>query len=120
MAPLIDIVFQLLIFFMLTSAFTTPSIKLNLPKAVVSDQKELEKIVVSIDKTADIFLNQEKVPLPELKFRLETKLKTDAKKSIYLRGDEDMPYRLFVQVMDLARQAGARQINIAHEKGEKQ
>ncbi len=118
MAPLIDIVFQLLIFFMLTAAFTPPAMKLNLPRAVVSDPKEPQKIVVSVDKTANVFLNHERVPLSDLKFRLQTALSANPEKSIHIRGDEEMPYRLFINVMDLARQAGARQINIAHEGSE--
>lgn len=115
MAPLIDIVFQLLIFFMLSSSFLNPSLKLNLPKAQVHDQREMESIVVSVDRTGNIFVNNFRTSLPELKPHLEAKLASDSKRSVHLRGDEAMPYRLFVQIMDLARQAGARQINIVHE-----
>lgn len=115
MAPLIDVVFQLLIFFMLTSSFSNPALKLNLPKAVVQDQKETERIVVSVDKSGNIFVNATKTELNEFKTQLERKLVSDSKKSIHFRGDEEAPYKIFVEVMDLARQAGARQINIVHE-----
>ena len=118
MAPLIDVVFQLLIFFMLTSSFSNPALKLNLPKAVLQDQKEPERIVISIERTGTIFVNTSKIPIAELKPHLESKFRSNSKKSVHLRGDEEMPYRLFVQVMDMARQAGARQINIVHEAEE--
>lgn len=115
MAPLIDIVFQLLIFFMLSSSFLNPSLKLNLPKAVEHDQREPEHLIVSLDKEGSIFVNTLKTNKEDLKTALEVKLKNDHKKSVHVRGDKDMPYKYFVEVVDIARQAGARQINIVHE-----
>ena len=115
LAPLIDVVFQLLIFFMLSSSFLTPALKLRLPTAVTQDQREKERIIVSIDKTGNIFLNSSRVSLVDFRSQLQAKLASDPNKSIHLRGDREISYRLFVEVMDLARQAGARQINIVHE-----
>lgn len=115
MAPLIDIVFQLLIFFMLSSSFLNPSLKLNLPRAVQQDQKEAEHVVVSVDKDGLVYVNTLKTSKSELQTALKSKLAKDSKKSVHLRGDKDMPYKYFVEVMDIARQAGAKQINIVHE-----
>lgn len=115
MAPLIDIVFQLLIFFMLSSSFVSPALKLNLPKAVKQDPMESEHIVVSIDKIGNTFVNTISVSLTDLKTRLESLLEKDFKKAIHVKGDQEMPYKFFVEVMDTARQAGARQINVVHE-----
>lgn len=115
MTPMIDIVFQLLIFFMLSSSFLTPSMKLTLPKAVQADKQEAQQIIVSMDKAGSIYLNTRKIDKESLKTQLADSLSKDSKKSVHLRGDADMPYKLFVEVMDLARQAGAQQINIVHE-----
>jgi biopolymer transport protein ExbD len=115
MTPMIDIVFQLLIFFMLSSSFLNPSLKLTLPKAVQQDKREPEKIVLSMDKTGGTFINTQKVEKNQLKSQLETRFAGDSKKAVHLRGDAEMPYKLFVEVMDIARQAGAQQINIVHE-----
>lgn len=119
MAPLIDIVFQLLIFFMLSSSFMSPALKLNLPQAVKQDPMESERVVVSIDEAGNTFLNTASVSLAELKPRLESLMKKDSKKAIHVRGDQEMPYKFFVEVMDAARQAGARQINVVHQSGNK-
>lgn len=116
MAPLIDIVFQLLIFFMLSSSFLNPALKLNLPKAQVHDSKEREQIVVSIDQMGKVFVNRIQVQIADLKAQLEQKISQDSKRSVHIRGDKEMPYKYFVQVMDLARQAGAKQVNIVHEE----
>lgn len=116
MAPLIDIVFQLLIFFMLSSSFLNPALRLDLPKAVQQDQKVPEQIVITIDRHGSLYLNTQKILMSDLKPQLETKfLNSESKKSVHLRGDKEMPYKFFVEVMDLARQAGANQINIMHE-----
>ena len=116
MAPLIDIVFQLLIFFMLSSSFLNPALKLSLPKATIHDSKVPEQIVVSIDQRGKVFVNKNEVQIPDLKSQLAQRLLQDSKKSVHIRGDQEMAYKYFVQVMDLARQAGAKQVNIAHEE----
>lgn len=115
MAPLIDIVFQLLIFFMLSSSFLSPSLKLNLPQASRQDQRESENLVVSVDKEGSVFINTFKTSMAELRGEIQNRLKADPEKSLHIRGDQNMPYKYFVEVMDLARQAGANKIHIVHE-----
>ena len=115
MAPLIDIVFQLLIFFMLTSAFSYPIMKLDLPKAATSDHNQSEKIVISLDRSGTVSLNSQTLLFSEFKAALEKKLVEVSDKSVHIQGDEQMPYRYFVQVMDTAREAGATRINIVHD-----
>ena len=115
MTPMVDIVFQLLIFFMLSSPFLNPSLKLTLPKAVQHDQREPERIVLSIDKVGNTYVNTQKVAKEELRSHLESRFAKGAKNAIHLRGDRAMPYQLFVEAVDIARQAGTQQINIVHE-----
>ena len=115
MTPMIDIVFQLLIFFMLSSSFLTPAMKLNLPKAVTGNTTDPQKLVLSVDKDGKVFLNTEPIALEQIESVLQKRFESDSRKAIHLRGDKDMPYRYFVEVMDKAREAGARQINIVHE-----
>lgn len=115
MAPLIDVVFQLLIFFMLSSSFLTPMLRLTLPKASTRDEQQAQRLVVSVDKTGQVFVNTQPVSLEMLQDELKRRLGSDPSRTVHLRGDEEMSYKLFVRVMDIARQAGARQINILHQ-----
>lgn len=115
MTPMIDIVFQLLIFFMLSSSFLTPTLRLNLPKAVTQDNRETEHVVVSVNKTGEVYINHTQSSMEALKLELEAVLTKTSKKYVRVQGDQDMPYKFFVQVMDLARQAGATQVHIAHD-----
>ena len=78
MAPLIDIVFQLLIFFMLTSTFLNPAIQLKLPKAIQADARQMEKIVVSVDGKGDIFVNTQPVSFPTVFSRQSMRQKADS------------------------------------------
>lgn len=100
---------------MLTSSFANPVIKLNLPNAVQQDLKQNEHIVVSVDRTGKIFIGSDPVGLEEFGPVLRGRLSLASQRSIHLRGDEEMPYRILVQVMDEARRAGADQINIVHK-----
>lgn len=118
-APLIDIVFQLLVFFMLASTFSQPSIRMELPRAVEHDLEERQVIAVSIGRDGAVFLNDKPVERGALSHKLESLLGEVPKKSVHLRGDKEMPYKFFVEVMDIARRAGALQVNIVHQPMER-
>lgn len=115
MAPLIDVVFQLLIFFMLSSSFDNPALTLSLPKAVTDDLKGDQHIVINVEKDGQLYMDSKLVSIESLRPELEERFKRFPSHAVHLRGDQDMPYKFFVEVMDKARQAGARQINIVHQ-----
>ncbi len=116
LAPLIDVVFQLLVFFMLTSAFANPAIKMTLPKGSTDDKVDSKIIEISVDSNLSIYLNDQEISKDKLLTRLNVLLKNQEQNSVNIKGDEAMPYALFVEIMDLARQAGAAQLNIIHQK----
>lgn len=76
----------------------------------------LTHIVVSIDRNGDLFINDRTTSIDSFELNLRGILTIQGKNSIHIKGDQDMPYKYFVQIMDLARQAGATQINIVHQK----
>jgi len=115
-APLIDIVLLLLIFFMLTSNFIMqPGIKITLPKARTSKPQEGENIIVFITEDNKIFLNDREIDIDELKEALEKKLKTAEKKIVILKADEKINLGLAVKVMDIAKEAKAENLVISTE-----
>lgn len=116
LAPLIDVVFQLLVFFMLTSTFVNPSMSMTLPKAVTSDEANPERIIISVNQEGEIFLNTESTSLEKLKTDLNVLFQEQSERSVHIKGDKEMPYKYFVQIMDHAKQAGAQQINIVHQR----
>ncbi len=111
-APLIDIVFQLLIFFMLTSSFLIqPGIKVNLPKAVTSEVVKPQNIEVLVSGENVTYFNGKVVTTQELK----NLLKQAAKKSqsILIKADRRASLGRVVEIWDMARDSGITQVNIA-------
>lgn len=118
MAPLIDVVFLLLIFFMLTSSFLQPSIPLSLPRAAASDEPPPAPVFVSVDSAGAVYINQDAVPRENFSAALGALLAGREDRSVNFRGDRAMNYDIFVGLMDEARRAGAVQFNIVHEAKE--
>jgi len=113
-APLIDIIFNLLLFFMLTYQITRdPGIKITLPQAHTAKLQDEEKIIVFVNKNNEIFLNEKKTSIDELKSELEKRLKLSQKKTVILKADEKINLGLAVKVMDIAKQANAEGIVIS-------
>ncbi|RKY31525.1 MAG: biopolymer transporter ExbD [Candidatus Omnitrophota bacterium] len=113
-APLVDIVLLLLIFFMLTSNFIMqPGIKITLPEAKTAKPQKEENIIVFITEDSTIYLNGRKINIGELKDALEEKLKKAEKKAVILKADEKVNLGLAVKVMDIAKQAKAENLIIS-------
>ena len=113
--PMIDIIFFLLVFFMLSmlTMVTQKTIALQLPTAAVAKVDTTKTLPISIDKNGTIYLERDVITLSDLQKRLiEEKSKTD-KLTIVLRGDVDSQYGKVVAVMDTVRLAGIDRISIA-------
>jgi len=114
MAPLIDVVFLLLIFFMLSSHFVTqPGIKITLPTAVKAKLHPEEDIIISISKDNSLYLNEKKVALDSLLDKLRIKVGEAKKKTVIIKADEKIDLGLAVKVMDIAKQAEAEGLIIS-------
>ena len=111
-APLIDIVFQLLIFFMLTSSFVMqPGIKVNLPKAVTSEVVRFENIDILVTSENVTYLNGKVTTNQELKSVLKQAAKMN--QTILIKADRRAFLGRVVEIWDTARDLGVSQINIA-------
>lgn len=114
-APLVDIVFLLLIFFMVTSNFDVASgVRIKLPrveKRILDHEKN--KIILVIDKSGQIYIEGQKVDLDALKETLATLVREKGIIQVILQADKDVAHGHVVQVMDLAKTAGADSILIA-------
>ena len=114
-APLIDIVFLLLIFFMVTSHFDVASgVRIRLPKVAmrIFDQDE-NKVVLVIDKSGQTYLKGKRLDIKTLKKTLETLVNEKGAFQVILQADKDVRHGRVVQIMDIAKGAGARAIVIA-------
>ena len=110
--PLIDVVFLLLIFFMLTSSFIfQPGIKVNLPRAITSEMLSEENAVVNITAENLIYYNHKLVTIKELTAVL--KKIASARLPVLIKADRKASLGRIVEVWDICRQKGVSQVNIA-------
>lgn len=113
-SPLIDMVFILLIFFMVSTTFVKDmKIDLDRPSAGSSDTASTKAIRVYIDKAGEVFLNGEPVRVWVLQSRLRDLLKTSTNKSLLVVTDELVPSARLVEVVDQGRLAGAQDVGVA-------
>ncbi|MDD4957187.1 MAG: biopolymer transporter ExbD [Candidatus Omnitrophica bacterium] len=112
MAPLIDVVFLLLIFFMLTSSFIfQPGIRVNLPKAITSEVLHKELLIITITGDNKIYIRERAVNPEELYSRISVAAKED--KPLLIQADKKAPLGRVIEVWDICRQLDVKQINIA-------
>ena len=102
MSSMTDIVFLLLIFFMLTSTLVTVSaIDVLLPKAGGKTENSIS-IAVSITDKSLFYIDKTKVSALKLESEILKKIGTDKQKTIIIRGDKEVPYRNIMKVIDIA------------------
>lgn len=115
-APLVDMVFLLLIFFLLTSSFIlNQGIKVNLPEAKSSQMQDRKEITVGITKDGKIFLDGEEISLEDLSRRLAGMIKKDPGKAVIIRADKEIILEKAIRVLDTVKLAGATNIVVATE-----
>ena len=111
-APLIDIIFLLLVFFMLTSSFIfQPGIKINLPKVFTSEVIQRENLIIVVTEDNTLHINERRIDHDELSSRL--KIAAKESKPILIKADRKASLGKVVEVWDLCRSEGIRKINIA-------
>lgn len=102
MSSMTDIVFLLLIFFMLTSTLVTVSaIDVLLPKAGGKTENS-KSVAVSITNTSQFYIDKTEVSSANLENEILKSVGSDKKKTIVIRGDKDVPYKNVMQVIDIA------------------
>ncbi len=116
LAPLIDVVFLLLIFFLLTSIFVKPSIPLDLPESEVAKVMDKPEVFVIIKKDGTVLLNDTEIPLLKLYAALSNLYSGTSSRDLQLISDKDVQFGRVVEVMDIAKKAGAENISILTER----
>jgi len=113
--PLIDVVFLLLIFFMITTTFVNnPGIEVDLPKASSADSpSQVVDLTIAITEEGEIIYNNRKVSLTELQAELETQASENAQATVIVQADSKTNHGLVVQIMDVAKSSGFSKLAIA-------
>jgi len=110
--PLVDVVFVLLIIFMVTAPVLQSGIEVNVPHTRTVKEITEERLVISIDKSQRVFLGNDPININQIGPTLKQKIRDPRHQAIYLRSDEDVPFGAFATVMDAIKQAGISNVRI--------
>lgn len=116
-APLVDVVFLLLLFFMLAyQAVQDPSILVNLPQSTTADQNPTEMLTLVVDDQERIYLQEQVVALKDLPSMMRSLLHQGVEPEVKIMADKKVGVGLLVKLMDASRTAGVQQIHVMTSK----
>jgi len=117
MTPMIDVIFIMLIFFIVTASFVKESgIDINRPDAVTSTKKELANILVAINEKDEIWIDKRRIDIRSVRPMIERLHSQNPQGSVVIQADKKSTNEKLIMVMDAARQAGVFNIAIATKK----
>ncbi len=119
LTPLIDVVFQLLLFFMLSSTFVKPALDIELPRATSgAPPRDNAPLVLSVSATGNLDLNGKPLTRQELQSALQAAIASRedvSQRSLTLRADASLPYGDVVEIMDTAKKSGAASLKLEYQ-----
>ncbi|MBW5399343.1 biopolymer transporter ExbD [Brachyspira pilosicoli] len=115
LTPMMDIVFNLLIFFMIgATIMQTPQIEISLPKSTSAVGKEKnETIIITISKEGSIYVNEEAINDIDGYLNNLAKVEGELAKPVEIRSDEDVRTQVLISVIDSVKNAGFTKLGIA-------
>lgn len=120
LASLVDVLFLLLVFFLTTSALREREMQIGvqLPTAETGETavSPATQIIISVDENDRVFLGERELTLPLLRQTLTELAKQFPDESVVVRGDRGSSFGVAVQIMDIAQQAGLRDVSVATVK----
>ncbi|MEO1243301.1 MAG: biopolymer transporter ExbD [Pseudomonadota bacterium] len=115
--PLLDIVFIMLIFFIVTSTFVKePGVEVDRPEAATTQDRKFAKIIVAIASDDEIWINNERVTLEEVRVRVEELRLENPKSTAVIQADVEARSRMLVEVANQIRDAGVSEIAVSTEE----
>lgn len=117
LVPLIDVLLVILFFYMIVSPMMSRGLDVNLPKSESNTVKPEDRIVLTVTRAQEIFVEKERVSIGKLQGVLDSIRRTKPQINVYLRADKDAPYGAIVQVMDVVKRAGIDRLGMVTEAG---
>jgi biopolymer transport protein ExbD len=116
LTPMLDVVFIMLIFFIVTASFVKESgLEINRPNAATAVKKERGNILVAISPSGQIWIDKRQIDIRALRANIERLYAENPQGSVVIQADRDSKNGLLVEVMDAAKLAGVENISIAAE-----
>ncbi|HSQ78693.1 MAG TPA: biopolymer transporter ExbD [Nitrospirota bacterium] len=115
LVPLIDVLLTILFFYMIVSPMMSRGLDVNLPKSESNTVRPEDRIVLTVTRSQEIFVEKERIDISKLKGVLDSIRHSKPLINVYLRADRDAPYGAVVQVMDVVKRAGIDKLGMVTE-----
>ncbi len=115
LVPLIDVLLVVLFFYMIISPMMSRGLDVNLPKSGANTIKPEDRIVITVTRGQEVFVEKERVDLARLGNVLGSIRRSKPQVNVYLRADKNAPYGAVVQVMDTVKRAGIDKLGMVTE-----
>jgi biopolymer transport protein ExbD/biopolymer transport protein TolR len=109
---LIDVMLLLLVIFMITAPMMQGGVDVALPKAEAKPLEPKSGLVVSVDRTGAVYVDETKMTLSEFRSAFRTLASKRSSDGVYLRGDANVPYGVVTQVLAIMRAAGVADVGL--------
>lgn len=117
MTPMLDVVFIMLIFFIVTASFVKEAgIDVNRPEAATAVKKERANILVAISDKGEIWINKRQIDIRAVQANIERLKAENPQGSVVIQADKKSTTDTLIKVMDAARAAGVFDVSIAAQK----
>ncbi|PKF61819.1 biopolymer transporter ExbD [Psychromonas sp. psych-6C06] len=114
MTPMLDVVFIMLIFFIVTTSFVRESgLEVDRPSAATATQQSKAGIFVAIKDSGEIYIDNRQVDQQRVRASLERLVASQGEVGLVIQADKETRHGIVVKVMDAAREAGIKQISVA-------
>ncbi|MBT2150532.1 biopolymer transporter ExbD [Pseudoalteromonas tetraodonis] len=118
MTPMLDVVFIMLIFFIVTASFVKEAgIDVNRPEAATAVKKERANILVAISDQGEIWINKRQVDVRAIQANIERLKAENPQGSVVIQADKKATTETLIKVMDASRAAGVFDVSIAAQEG---
>ena len=116
--PMIDVIFSILAFFIISTLFLSRSqgLPVDLPSAQTAEPEQSVQLNITIEPDGEIFLDRQPIELSELKDALTEKIAPDSESMVIINADEKVEHGTVVKVMDRLRQVPGAKMAIAVER----
>ncbi|MDA6066778.1 biopolymer transporter ExbD [Idiomarina abyssalis] len=117
MTPMLDVVFIMLIFFIVTASFVKEAgIDVNRPDAATAVQKDRANILIAISENNEIWIDKRQVDVRAVQANIERLYAENPQGSVVIQADEESNTRVLIKVMDAARTAGVYDVSVATDE----
>ncbi|GLR71164.1 MULTISPECIES: ExbD/TolR family protein [Agaribacter] len=117
MTPMLDVVFIMLIFFIVTASFVKEAgIDVNRPDAATAVKKDRASILVAISDKGEVWINKRKVDVRAVQANIERLYAENPQGTVVIQADKKATTEVLIKVMDSARAAGIEDVSIAAQE----